>query len=53
MSSDVEAVSFEWIEHQLVVLTLAEQHTLMLYRFANYVTLNVIDDAAMLAFGLS
>ena len=35
------------------VLTLADKYTLLLYRLATFVTLNVIDDAAMLAFGLS
>ena len=41
------------MELQLEVLTTAEQYTLLLYRLATYITLNVIDDAAMLAFGLS
>jgi hypothetical protein len=41
------------MELRLEVLTTAEQYTLLLYRLATYITLNVIDDAAMLAFGLS
>lgn len=34
-------------------LTMADRYTLLMYRLATFVTLNVIDDAAMLAFGLS
>lgn len=34
-------------------LTATEQWLLLLYRAATYVTFNVIDDAAMLAFALS
>lgn len=43
----------ELIKQQVEVLSTAEHHLLLLYRFATYVTFNVIDDAAMLAFGLS
>ena len=32
---------------------LAEQYVLLLYRAATYITFNVIDDAAMLAFAFS
>ena len=53
MCAEVKLVPLEWVEQQLVTLTIAEQYTLMLYRLATYVTMNVIDDAAMLAFGLS
>jgi len=35
------------------VLSMADRYTLLMYRLATFVTLNVIDDAAMLAFGLS
>lgn len=35
------------------VLSTTEHYVLLLYRFTTYVTFNVIDDAAMLAFGLS
>ena len=34
-------------------MTTNDQLLLLLYRAATYVTLNVIDDAAMLAFALS
>jgi len=53
MSTEVKMVPIEWIDHRLELLTTAEQYTLMLYRLSTYVTINVIDDAAMLAFGLS
>jgi len=43
----------ELIKQQVEVLSTAEHYLLLLYRFATYVTFNVIDDAAMLAFGLS
>ncbi len=46
-------IELELIENQVEVLSTAEQYVLLLYRFASYVTFNVIDDAAMLAFGLS
>lgn len=36
-----------------VLLTIADKYILLLYRLATFVTVNVIDDAAMLAFGLS
>lgn len=49
----MKMVPFEWFDHRLELLTTAEQYTLILYRLATYVTINVIDDAAMLAFGLS
>jgi len=47
------STELELIEQQLEVLTAAEQYLLLLYRMSAYITLNVIDDAAMLAFGLS
>ena len=37
----------------LSTLSATEQSLLLLYRVATYITFNVIDDAAMLAFGLS
>jgi hypothetical protein len=43
----------ELIEYQVEVLSATEHYVLLLYRIASYVTFNVIDDAAMLAFGLS
>ena len=46
-------VEFELIEKQVVVLSASEHYVLLLYRVATYVTFNVIDDAAMLAFGLN
>lgn len=46
-------VDFDLIEQQVEVLSATEHYVLLLYRFATYVTFNVIDDAAMLAFGLS
>jgi hypothetical protein len=46
-------VEFELIEQQVAVLSASEHYVLLLYRIATYVTFNVIDDAAMLAFGLS
>jgi hypothetical protein len=46
-------VEFELIEQQVAVLSVSEHYVLLLYRIATYVTFNVIDDAAMLAFGLS
>jgi hypothetical protein len=46
-------VEFELIEQQVAVLSAYEHYVLLLYRVATYVTFNVIDDAAMLAFGLS
>jgi hypothetical protein len=46
-------VEFELIEKQVAVLSASEYYVLLLYRIATYVTFNVIDDAAMLAFGLS
>jgi len=47
------SVELELIEQQLEALTAVEQYLLLLYRVSAYITLNVIDDAAMLAFGLS
>ena len=47
------SVNVELIKQQVEVLSTAEHYLLLLYRFATYVTFNVIDDAAMLAFGLS
>jgi hypothetical protein len=47
------SAELELIEQQLEALTSAEQYLLLLYRVSAYITLNVIDDAAMLAFGLS
>jgi len=46
-------VEFQLIERQVAVLSASEQYVLLLYRIATYVRFNVIDDAAMLAFGLS
>ena len=46
-------IELELIENQVEVLSTAEHYVLLLYRIASYVTFNVIDDAAMLAFGLS
>jgi hypothetical protein len=43
----------ELIENQVKSLSSTEHYVLMLYRFATYVAFNVIEDAAMLAFGLS
>jgi hypothetical protein len=36
-----------------VFLSATEHYTLVLYRVATYITFNVIDDAAMLAFAFS
>jgi len=41
------------VAETLLALSTAEQYILLLYRVATYITFNVIDDAAMLAFGLS
>ena len=46
-------IELEFIENQVQALSSAEHYVLMLYRFATYVAFNVIEDAAMLAFGLS
>ena len=46
-------IKVELIENQVKALSAAEHYVLMLYRFATYVAFNVIEDAAMLAFGLS
>ena len=46
-------IELELIENQVEVLSATEHYVLLLYRIASYVTFNVIDDAAMLAFGLS
>ena len=46
-------IELEFIENQVKSLSAAEQYALMLYRFSTYVAFNVIEDAAMLAFGLS
>jgi hypothetical protein len=53
MRTEIQMVPFEWLGDRLEILTTTEQCTLILYRLATYVTFNVIDDAAMLAFGLS
>ena len=47
MSAELELIEMQ----QLEALTAAEQYLLLLYRVSAYITLNVIDDAAMLAFG--
>ena len=46
-------IELELIENQAKALSAAEHYVLVLYRFATYVAFNVIEDAAMLAFGLS
>ncbi len=53
MSIEIELTELELLEQPLEVLTATEQYLLLLYRVSTYITLNVIDDAAMLAFGLS
>ncbi len=41
------------MDQPIELLSVTELYVLLLFRFATYVTFNVIDDAAMLAFGLS
>jgi hypothetical protein len=41
------------MDQPIELLSITEHYVLLLFRFATYVTFNVIDDAAMLAFGLS
>jgi len=53
MDNAMMNVENEWLEQQFVVLTVGERSILLLYRVATYITFNVIDDAAMLAFALS
>ncbi len=53
MDNAMMNVENEWLEQQFVVLTVGERSILLLYRVATYITFNVIDDAAMLAFAFS
>jgi hypothetical protein len=41
------------MDQPIELLSITELYVLLLFLFATYVTFNVIDDAAMLAFGLS
>lgn len=53
MDNAMMNVENKWLEQQFVVLTVGERSILLLYRVATYITFNVIDDAAMLAFAFS
>ena len=53
MDNAMMNVENEWLEQQFVVLTVGERSILLLYRVATYITFNVIDDSAMLAFAFS
>jgi hypothetical protein len=53
MDAELNLIELDLIEQPFEVLSATDAYILMLYRVATYITFNVIDDAAMLAFGLS
>ena len=49
----MERMSAERLTEPAALLSDTEHYLLLIYRVATYITFNVMDDAAMLAFGLS